>query len=265
MAITTLDALVAGLTSGQRKAWQKAAQGGGASGGYVSAYKTGGTPAGAATPPTGTGEIPTNATAGALPFTNPSGGQLAYLAQFSAACHTTGTVTLYDRLWHNSGLSGTTLTAQTVNSLALTRPDANGNDVECWLECNTATGTTARTLTVSYTDAANGAGRAGTIAIPANMLAGRMIPMTNQSGDYGVKSIQSATLSASTGTAGDFGLVLLRRIADIPMLVSDSGVDRDAFALGLPQIYSGACLAVLAFCSAATQGPWQGLYSIAVG
>jgi hypothetical protein len=265
MAITTLDGLVAGFTSGQRRAWQKAAQTGGGAGGYVSLFKTAGTPSGASTTPTGTGEIPTNATAGALGFTNPSGGNLAYLAQCSIACHTTGTVTIYDRLWHNSGLSGTVITAQTVNSLALTRPDAVGSNVECWLECNTVTGTTARTLTVSYTDAVNGAGRSGTIAIPASMPANRMIPMTNQSGDYGVKSIQSCTLSATTGTAGDFGLVLLRRIVDIPTLVADSGVDRDAFALGLPQIYSGACLAILAFCSAATQGPWHGLYSIAVG
>jgi hypothetical protein len=265
MVINTLDGLVAGLASGQRKFWNKSGPASATGGTWVSLWKQGGSPGAAVTPPTGTGEVPTNATVGALPFTNPSGANLAYLAQCSMGCASAGTMTLYDRLWHNSGLSGTAITAQTVNSLALTRPDANGNDVECWMECNTALGATARTLTISYTDGANGAGRSGTVAVPASMPAQRMIPMTNQSGDYNVKSVQSCTLSASTGTTGDFGLVLLRRVAEIPIANANSASDRDAFALGMPQLYSGACLALLVLCSTASQGLTLGTYSIAVG
>jgi hypothetical protein len=38
-----------------------------------------------------------------------------------------------------------------VNSTAITRPDANGDDTELWVEIYTTVGTTARTLTITYT------------------------------------------------------------------------------------------------------------------
>jgi len=263
MTIATMDQLVGGLANGQRIAWNKSNPGTGTSGVWMSLWKQGGSPGAAATPPSA-GEIPTNSTAGALPFTNPGSGS-AYLAQCAMGMAAVGIITMYDRLWHNSGLSGTVTTSQTINSAALTRPDANGNDVECWLEVNTATGSTSRTASITYTDGVNGTGRTGSLTLPATPSAQRMIPMTNQAGDYNVKSIQSVTLSGTTGTAGDFGFVLLRRIAEVPLLTGSSAVDRDAFGLGLPQIYNNACLALFVMCSTTNQGPFTGMYSIAVG
>jgi hypothetical protein len=40
--------------------------------------------------------------------------------------------------------------------------------------------------------------------------------MPLQAGDRGVKSVESLTLSASTGTAGNFGLTLFRPIMTFP-------------------------------------------------
>ena len=71
----------------------------------------------------------------AFPFSAIAGGSTAYLARLAGAISVAGSLLIYDRLVHTSGLSGTVAspTAQTVNTTPLTRY-TSGAGVECWLE-----------------------------------------------------------------------------------------------------------------------------------
>jgi hypothetical protein len=115
----------------------------------------------------------------------------------------------YDRLAHMGGLSGTVTTAQTTSvtcaSLAGTRCNSDYSNVEWFLEWYTATGSTAVTATcaVTYNDGSTGN---ISVSLAASVAAQRLIPILSAvSGKY-IKSVDSVTLSASTGTAGSFGV-----------------------------------------------------------
>jgi hypothetical protein len=194
-------------------------------------------------PPTGVGESCTKATSGAVPFTAPGGADSVYLAGVEMAMTDEGLFTIYDRLVHTSGLSGTVTTAQTVNSAALPSRATGGANVEAWIEVYTAIGATSRTLTVSYTNQDGTSGRSGTVTVAISMKAGEMRPIALQGGDTGVRSVENVTWSGTTGTAGDFGITLLRRIASVAVIGLYGVAQADAFDLGLPLIDPNSCLA----------------------
>lgn len=233
---------------------------------FYSLWKSAGVPSAASTPPTGAGEAPTRATTGALRFTNPAGSDKKHLLSFGVMGPTAGVLTLIDRLVHTSGLSGTSTSAQTVNTTALTRrTDAIG--VMCALEVYTQLGGTSRTATISYTNSDGVAGRTGTIVIPATALAGEFIgPMTLQAGDVGVQSVQTVTLSGSTGTAGDFGVVLYYELGTVPYNAA-TYEERD-FVLqitNMPELKSDSCLALVALATTTSLGLQQGRVGMASG
>jgi hypothetical protein len=260
-AITDLSDLINRYTGGNGGSpetiwWNKGPRVGGATttvigGRLTSLWQYDGTP-GAGVAPT-SGEIPTLATAGALPFTNPSGGRQKWLTQFwGGALAGNGFVMLYDRLYHIGGLSGTTTTAQTVQgspaSPALTRyTDGVGNRI--FVEIYTLVGATATTITASYTNSAGTPGRTTT----ATAFGGtnlrevqRMIQLPLQSGDKGVQSVQSVTVLATTATAGNFGVTIARPLAFLNCAEPGLYGFRD-FAVGLPgipEIKTDACLAL---------------------
>lgn len=175
---------------------------------------------------------------------NPTPPALSYLTQMKATFATAGTIHLYDRVWSCSGMSGTVATAQSVVSFpTLTRPGANGEGLEIWIECYTATGATASNITVQYTNSANVSGRntvstAHITSMPAN----RMYQVPLQSGDTGVKSIQSVTLSGTTGAAGSFGVTLMKRITSIASAIPNAGQTMDFAQLGLPIIQNDTAI-----------------------
>jgi hypothetical protein len=155
-----------------------------------------------------------------------------------------------DRLSHQGGLSGIVTTPQTTNlpTAALTRY-TSGVGVLVALEIYSAVGTTLQAPTVEYT---NQAGVGGRVSPPAwfggtdNREARRLIPVSLQAGDTGVRSVQSVTLGASTGTAGNFGVTLYRPL--FPLIGSSTvtePVRTDALLnLGglMPVVEPGACL-----------------------
>ncbi|HEV2235046.1 MAG TPA: hypothetical protein VGR57_00160, partial [Ktedonobacterales bacterium] len=192
---------------------------------------------------TAAGAVPTSATTGAVSFTNPTSGN-SYLARLFATSSVAGTLILYDRLVHTSTLSGTVTTAQTVASVALTRPDANGVNAELFMEVYTALGATSTTITGSYTNQAGTAGHTTTAAtIPSNAPAGFLLPMPLAAGDTGIQTVASVTLAASTLTAGNFGVTIARRIAEFAIpAVQQPYPPQDPFWAGLPQIYNSACI-----------------------
>lgn len=147
-------------------------------------------------------------------------GIATYIANYIGA-HAAGGVTLiYDRLVQTSGLDGTITTPQTTNlpTPALTRY-TSGVGVMMMFSFATAPGATATTATVSYTNSAGTAGRTspaitfgGTNDRTQNMVL--QIPL--QVGDVGVRSVESVTLAATTGTVGNIGITLWKPLLALP-------------------------------------------------
>lgn len=128
-----------------------------------------------------------------------------------------GLLVLADRLSHQGGLDGTVATTQTTNlpTAALTRY-TSGEGVFAALEIYTAVGATAVTANGSYTNQDGTSGRTFKDivfgATGANN-AGLLLNLPLQDGDTGVRSVESITLSATTGTAGAFGVTLWKPLS----------------------------------------------------
>lgn len=272
MTITSGDQLIAGLQP-PYSLFKPSATSEGA-GTWHSLWKVAGTPAAGPNPPlftAGAGYVPDNNTRGAIPFVNPTGGAATYLAKASIAGGTAGTLVIYDRLWACSGFGTVVTTAQNVTTPGtITARDrsgaALGEGVELWGEVYTAPGATAATWTVSYTDQDGNTGQSATYAHPANAESvGQMFRFTLAANDTGVRAVSSFTASVSSGTAGDIGITLVRRIAEIPLMLANIAQMLDAFALGLPRIYDSSCLATMVQCTATNTGLLQGSIALAQG
>lgn len=198
-----------------------------------------------------TAVVPTNATAGSFGQENGSGTLCVASAQFSAATSSGGSyaIIVADILSHQGGLSGTVTTAQTTNlpTAALTRY-TDGVGVMMALTIYTHVGTTATTVTASYT---NQDGTSGQVS-PSVFIggtnyrnAGQMILLPLQVGDTGVRSVESVTVLATTGTAGNFGVTLFKPLA---MICADGNTSMSKDLIsggllgGLPEIVDDACL-----------------------
>ncbi len=197
-----------------------------------------------------TAVVPTRATAGALGQFNSTGTQRLIQAVMSAALGSA--IIIADRLSHQGGLSGTVATAQTTNlpTAALTRY-TSGVGVFAAVEIYTAIGTAAATFTVSYTNQAGTSGRtsiATSIGQANYNTALRVLLIPLQSGDTGVRSVESLTLSGSTGTAGNFGITLFKPLFVMPVVdVGSLQLLFDGLQMGLmPIIENDACLFFLA-------------------
>lgn len=210
----------------------------------------------AGTAPT-TAAVPTRATTGSYPFnswTDPAslstyciGGNIANEGGLVG-----GTIILVDRLSHQGGLSGTVTTAQTTNlpTSALTR-HTSGAGVMLGLEIYTQIGTTATTVSASYTNQDGTSGQTTPlVAFGGTNLreAQRVIVLPLASGDTGVQAVASVTVTATTGTAGAFGVTLFKPIT--MLTIGPNGQDQfDPFIAGnmagLVAIEDDACLQML--------------------
>lgn len=265
MAITTDDGFFAGMAGAQRMLFQKASQTAEGAGTWHSLWKAAGYPGAGSTPST-TAAVPTDATAGAFPFTNPSGGPLSYMGLAAAACSTVGTIIIYDRLMHVSGLSGTQTTTDTaVSNTALTRY-TDGIGVEAWGEVYSAIGATGATLNIRYTDQDGNTNQVGTYTHPANAESvGQMFPFNLAAGDTGVRAVTNYHWSVSTGTAGDFGITLIKRLATIPISIVNIATIMNAIDIGMPRIYDDACIGIMVQASTTNTGQINGYFDIIQG
>jgi hypothetical protein len=221
----------------------------------ASLWRYEGQPGGGAVPTTV--EAPTNATAGALPFTNPGSGRQAWMTQAwaiphiqRATTHNYGTLILYDRLLHIGGLSGTTTTAQTVGGTITRNTTGAGNFAMA--EIYTAIGSTARTITMNYTNQSNTSGQISTAVNFGGtgfLEATRAILMPLQSGDTGIRAIANVTIGGgTTGTAGDFGITICKPLAYMTFNWQAPIAGWRDFTTGLPtmpEIEANACLSLL--------------------
>jgi hypothetical protein len=132
-----------------------------------------------------------------------------------------GNVWLVDRMWGNAPVV-TTVGAQAIVSPAWpprdTSASINGNAVFLALEASVVTGNGApiTNTTVSYTNSLGVAGRTATLAsFPATASVGTFVFFALQSGDVGVKSVQSITLGTSY-VSGAIHLIAFRVVCELP-------------------------------------------------
>lgn len=273
MAFTTVDQVVAAL-QGQQRGFLKNGMSVTTQGWHSSHWGAGTNPIGGAAPISGlSGDVPTSATQGAFSFANAISGSnhlAALWVQGQSGASSGGMLSIYDRLWQNSGIVVTTATAQTVNSIALTRPDALGEAVEVWLSIISTTGAVAATPTISYTNQDGTAGRTGTcIGYVASAINSRQFPFALDTGDTGVRSIQSVTLGVSL-VSGTISLVMRRCLARVqvnvsPDMASWKALQNDFLTLGLPRIPDNAAIELLPTYASTTGPAWTGNFTIING
>jgi hypothetical protein len=263
MAILTADQGIAGMLNPHPICRASVTTEG--AGTFHSWWKGVGSPGIGANPPlfsAGSGYVPTDATIGSFPFVN---NLQTYIGRLSGAGSVAGMLTLYDRIWACSGFSTATTSAQNITTPGL--PGRQAGDyigVEAWLEIYTAPGATAANWTLGYTDQDGNAGAQSVYAHPANAeTVGQMIRMPYAAGDNGVQSVQSFTCSVSSGTAGDVGITLMRRIVDIP--IATGGIVLDMFGTGRPKVADDACIAMMQLCTATSTGAFVGLLTLTQG
>lgn len=200
-----------------------------------------------ATPPT-SAAAPDATTDGGLKQANPGGGRQKWMTGFGCWFSSSpAQLIIYDRLLHISGLSGTVTTAQTVGG-SLTRYTGSaawGN--QAWVEIYSPIGGTATTVTMTYT---NELGVSGQVS-PSTAIGGasfqeqsRIFPIPLAAGDLGVQAVQDCTLAATTGTAGNFGITILRPLATFNLM--DIGVGGHMTYLEqIVEVLTDACLAFI--------------------
>lgn len=277
MTITTRDQLINGLgNNSSRIVIDKASITSQAAGTYVSLWRATGQPGQGAIP--GAAAVCNNALTGAIGFAQQTAPATSYSAYLEAATGNAAmTVEIHDRLAHMGGLNGTLTTAQTVgidfsalssDNLAERIGDNNYSDIQWWLEWYTATGSTAVTATVNvtYNDGTTGSLSA---SLAATRPASFMLPLNGlipsaAAGKF-IRGITSVQLSATSGTAGSFGVTATRPRMTIGCPIANFKFVADWAALGLPEIYNSSCLFPIVLTSTTTSGTVRGGGKIAHG
>lgn len=168
-------------------------------------------------------------------------------------------VCVIDLLNHHNGMSAIVTTEQTTNlpsgsTAALTRY-TSGEGVMIGLVIYTIIGTTATTVTVRYTNSSGTGSRTSTATTfggtgfrEANIL----IPIPLQAGDTGVRSVEGVTVTATTGTAGSFGVSLFKPLGMFALNDATGAMPLDAVSTGnvtgqLSLAPADACLTLIGF------------------
>lgn len=271
MTITNDDQLKnAIMNNTSRLVIDKASLANTAAGQIFSLWQATGVPGNGATPTTAA--VCTGALAGAFGFTNQLSPNTSYLAWLTLGFGNANSgIEFHDRLAHMGGLSGTVTTAQGALSLVTTNPgaarigDANYSDCQWWLEVYTQMGTTGvnATVNVTYDDASTG--NLTAIALGASPRAGRLYPLLSAVPGRWIRAVNSVTLSASTGTAGNFGITVTRPRTMVGALVANMPYNYNWADLGLPEIPNDSCLFMIMPCSTTTTGTLRGQGKIAHG
>lgn len=266
MAIVTQDGLISAIAAGRTVNFFKANLGA-AAGVPLALFRQPGVPTAAGVPSTAAGQTLSRTSAGAMPIPAASG--TSYLTSFQAVSTQATTYILADRLVETATLSGIVTTAQTVNSVALPARASSATDVELWLEIYAALGSTAvASVTASYTNQAGTAGQTATLVggIPASGgTAQRSYLMSLQAGDTGVQSVQSVTLGTSTGTAGNFGIVLRRSLLFGNVAAANLSFAQGYAETDLQILADDACVELLAQPTTPNTGLVQGNFGVAQG
>ncbi len=273
MAITTLDQLINGFIPAIN--FYKTALTAEGAGTYTSYWAASGYPGTGFPGPifsAGIGYTCSGNTMGAFQLpTYPQGeGQKMYLARFGAGLANAGHVILYDRLWHCTGFSMNSAAVQSITTPGTLPPrcvdhTSSGLGTEAWGYIIGVPGATAGSWSINYTNSDGVPSRTGLYSHPANAeTVNQALPFTLQCADKGVQSIQSITTNTSA-TAGNLGLMIIRRLAETSCNTAGVGFYHDAFSLGMPEICSGTCLGLINFASSTIAGVTVGSLVLATG
>lgn len=271
MTITTRDQLIDALGNNNSR-WliDKASLANAVAGQFFSLWTATGQPGTGATPTSAA--VPTSATAGSLNFANQTAPATSYLAYAAIGCgNALSSCEIHDRLAHMAGLSGTVTTSQGALSLVTTDPGADRrgasdySDICWWLEIFSALGATGvnATVAVEYDDASTG--NLAAIALGATPRQGRLYPLISAVSGRFIRAVTGVTLSATTGTAGNFGITATRPRCVLTTVAANKQEVFDWAQLGLPNIPNNSCLFPLMLCSTTTTGTVRAQGKIAHG
>ena len=205
----------------------------------------------------GSGALPAAATnparnvAGAFGQNDPTGGRQLWLLGIEGYSSIAANYLIYDRLAQVGGLSGTVTTAQTCN-ISSTRYNTaqTAVGVQIAIEIGVIVGSTATTISASYTNQDGTAGRTTKLTAfggTGNREIQRILFLPLADGDTGVLSVQSVTVTATTGTAGNFAVLLIKPLLQVGTSYAGGCFIRDAVtnAPALPEVLTGACLSTM--------------------
>ncbi len=276
MTITTRDQLINAIANNSsRVVLDKASLASQTVGRMCSLWRATGQPA--------QGGIPTTAalcdsnTVGRIGFTQQTAPATSYLAQMALnASNSAMSWEIHDRLCHRGGLVLNVTTSQAVDldldliGVSADRiGDPNYGDVQTWLEVYTDGGATASNATINVTFDDNTDDNLSVQAVGSTIRVGHCFSVdalrtTGQQGKN-IKRINTVQLSASTGTAGNFGFTFTRPRAYIPTQLLNLTQTYDWSMLGLPEIVNGSCLQFMVIPSTTTTGTLRGGGKIAHG
>jgi len=268
MAITTRDQLINAMgNNSSRLVIDKASIANAAAAQFHSLWRATGQPGQGAIP--GAAAICNNTLTGAMGFNQQTTPATSYLAILEGLCSNSATVLeIHDRLMHMGGLSGTTLTAQTANldvyaniatdNLDVRKGDANYSDITWWLEWYTDTGASVVTATANVTYNDGTSGDLTAISLAATRRASFMQPLNGlipaaSSGKY-IRDVNTVLLSATTGTAGSFGVTATRYRAALYKPLANARFTSDWAGLGLPEIPNSSCLMLIQLAGTTSTG-----------
>ncbi len=278
MTINTRDGLINALgNNSSRFIIDKASIANAVAGQMYSLWRATGQPGQGAIPTTSA--VCNNTFVGAMNFTQQTSPATSYGAYANAYCANSAvTIEIHDRLAHMGGLNATLTTAQTVdldlnaltaNNVVARRGDSNYSDVQWWLEWYADTGATASNATINVTYNDGSSGNLTLVAVGGTLRAGRLISLNGlipaaDSGKF-IRDVNTVTLSASTATAGNFGVTATRPRITMPLNIANKTEIFDWAALGLPEIINESCLFPIQLCSTTTTGIVRGGGKIAHG
>lgn len=278
MTISTLDGFYNALANNSsRLVIDKVSIANAAAGQFHSLWRATGQP--------GQGAVPAaaancnKALTGAFNFTQQSSPATSYIGYLEAVCSNSSvTLELHDRLRHMGGLNGTLTTAQTVgidfdgitaDNMAERIGDANYSDIQWFLEWYTDTGSTAVNATVAVTYNDGSTGNLTAVSLAATRRASFMQPLNGlipaaASGKY-IRAVNSVTLSATTGTAGSFGVTATRLRSSLLCPVANLKWSGDWAALPVSEIPNSSCLFLIQIAGTTSTGTVRGGGKIAHG
>ena len=276
--ITGRDQLIDALANNSsRIVIDKASIANAAAGQYHSLWRATGQP--------GQGAIPAAAancnqsTTGCLTFNQQTAPATSYLAYLEAASSNSAmTLEVHDRLRHMGGLNGTLTTAQTVgmdlngvtaDNMVERIGDANCSDIQWWLEWYTDTGATAVTATVAVTYSDGTTGNLTGVSLAATRRASFMQSLNGlipaaAAGKF-IRAVNTVTLSASTGTAGNFGVTATRLRGSLLIPVANAKFSADWANLPINTIPNSACPFIAVMPGTTNTGALRGGGKIAHG
>lgn len=203
------------------------------------------------------GRVLTSATAGAMPYINPSAPATMHLLSSFALAINAGGGCLYliDRI-SDCNLDHSEATGAVTNVTATSRLASTagvGDGAQIWCEVTTGFSAASNTITFGYTNQVGTSSRTtSSIVTTASAVAGRsvnsgfFVPLQN--GDTGVRSIETVTLVAGTAT-GAYNVCLVKPLWSIPncggTIPFGIGLDNLLALPSAQQIMDNSCLTFL--------------------